>query len=146
MTIETTAAAGGLRQSLTRWSARARRTELLKVLVVPGSLALVGGFVVMFLGWYGASRSYPEVAQIPYIISGGLFGLALVVVGALLLTAAIWISQLERIQRGADERLTGRIDALEARLMEPPANDSRPRQAATEGSGGRRRRTTAPSR
>jgi len=131
VTIETLPAREGLRSSLARWSARARRTEMLKALVLPGALVLVAGLVVMFLGWYGASRSYPEVAQIPYIISGGLFGLALVILGGLMLTAAVWISQLERIQRGADERLAERIDALETRLAERPAAARRRRPSAS---------------
>jgi uncharacterized membrane protein len=44
-------------------------------------LAVVG-FVLIFLGWNGAG-SYDDVpAQFPYLISGGIAGLALVVLGA----------------------------------------------------------------
>ena len=93
-----------LRQSLLRWGAQARAAELVKLIVVPGAVAVVGGFIVMFLGWYGAARSYPEVAQIPYIISGGFFGLGLVVLGGLLLASAVWIAQLGRIQRTMEQR------------------------------------------
>jgi hypothetical protein len=40
------------------------------------------GFVLIFLGWNGAG-SYDDVpAQFPYLISGGIAGLALVVLGA----------------------------------------------------------------
>lgn len=40
------------------------------------------GFVLIFLGWNGAG-SYDDLpAQFPYLISGGLGGLALVVLGA----------------------------------------------------------------
>jgi len=40
------------------------------------------GFVLVFLGWNGAG-SYDDVpAQFPYLISGGIGGLALVVLGA----------------------------------------------------------------
>lgn len=47
-----------------------------------GILLCVGGFVAMFLGWNGAA-SYDRVpAQFPYLVSGGLVGLALVIIGA----------------------------------------------------------------
>jgi hypothetical protein len=40
------------------------------------------GFILIFLGWNGAG-SYDDVpAQFPYLISGGIAGLALVVLGA----------------------------------------------------------------
>ena len=47
-------------------------------------LALVG-FVLLFLGWNGAASYNFLPAQFPYLISGGLAGLALVVLGAALL-------------------------------------------------------------
>ena len=99
------AARDGLRQSLVRWGAQARAAELVKLIVIPGSVAVVGGFVVMFLGWYGAARSYPEVAQIPYIISGGFVGLGLVILGGLLLASAVWIAQLGRMERAMEQRI-----------------------------------------
>jgi uncharacterized membrane protein len=54
------------------------------------------GFVLLFLGWNGAA-SYDRVpAQFPYLISGGLAGLALVVFGA-----ALVIVQNARADRAA---------------------------------------------
>lgn len=45
----------------------------------------LGGFVAIFLGWNGAA-SYDRVpAQFPWLISGGITGLALVVIGAALI-------------------------------------------------------------
>jgi hypothetical protein len=83
-------------------------------------VAVVGGFVVMFLGWYGAARSYPEVAQIPYLISGGFVGLGLVVLGGLLLASAVWITQLTRMQRAMEERID-RMAAAPAPAVEEKA-------------------------
>lgn len=111
------AARESLRQSLVRWGSQARAAELVKLVVLPGSVAVVGGFIVMFLGWYGAARSYPEVAQIPYIISGGFVGLGLVILGGLLLASAVWISQLGRMQRAVEARL----DQLEGAREESAA-------------------------
>lgn len=117
---ERLAARDGLRRSLARWGAQARAAELVKLLVVPGAVAVVGGFVVMFIGWYGAARSYPDVAQIPYVISGGFVGLALVVLGGLLLASAVWTAQLGRMQRAFDQR----VDQIEQRPA-PAAASSR---------------------
>lgn len=71
-----------------------------------GVLFCLVGFVIMFLGWDGASN-HPNVAlQFPYLISGGLIGLAIVVVGAALL-----IVQNHRFDRA---RLEAAIDRLAA--------------------------------
>ena len=47
-----------------------------------GILLCAGGFVALWAGWNGAA-SYDRVqAQFPYLISGGLVGLGLIVIGA----------------------------------------------------------------
>jgi hypothetical protein len=52
-----------------------------------GILYCVAGAVLIFLGWNGAA-SYDRVsAQIPYLVSGGVGGLALVVLGSALIVA-----------------------------------------------------------
>ncbi len=52
-----------------------------------GILYVVAGFVLIFLGWNGAASEDREAAQLPYVISGGIAGLALVVVGGALIVA-----------------------------------------------------------
>jgi len=48
-------------------------------------LGLIGvGAVLIVGGWFGASGTAYEAAQMPYLISGGVLGLAVVVVGAAL--------------------------------------------------------------
>jgi hypothetical protein len=66
-------------------------------LLVPASIAVVAGFVLMVLGWYGASHTSREIEQIPYLISGGLIGLGLVVVGGLLLSAAFLVAVVRKL-------------------------------------------------
>jgi hypothetical protein len=47
-----------------------------------GILLCLGGFVALWGGWNGAA-SYDRVpAQFPYLISGGLVGLGLIIIGA----------------------------------------------------------------
>jgi hypothetical protein len=43
------------------------------------------GVTAVLLGWYGASQSTHVEEQVPYLISGGLLGVALSTIGALLL-------------------------------------------------------------
>jgi hypothetical protein len=51
-------------------------------LLLKAGFALVGiGAICIGLGWWGASGTANLAEQIPYLISGGLFGIALVVAG-----------------------------------------------------------------
>ena len=50
-----------------------------------GVAVIAIGFVAIFLGWNGAASFNDIRQQFPYLISGGVAGLALVVVGAALL-------------------------------------------------------------
>jgi hypothetical protein len=45
----------------------------------------VAGFVLIFFGWNGAASLDRVQSQFPYLISGGIAGLALVVIGAALI-------------------------------------------------------------
>jgi hypothetical protein len=66
----------------------------------------IAGFFLIFLGWNGAASNDDEPAQIPYVISGGIAGLALVVVGSALIVAHSL--RTDRIE------LRGSIDDLRA--------------------------------
>ncbi|MGH9026408.1 MAG: hypothetical protein ACRDWD_09895 [Acidimicrobiia bacterium] len=56
----------------------------------------LAGLFLIFLGWNGAASYDREPAQLPYVVSGGIGGLALVVIGASLL-----IVQSQRADRTA---------------------------------------------
>jgi hypothetical protein len=90
------------------------------MLLLPGAFAVVAGFVFMFFGWYGASRTARPIEQIPYLISGGLIGLGLVFVGALLLACALWMSMLQRFTEEAEERAEARLRELTERPRGTP--------------------------
>jgi hypothetical protein len=72
-----------------------RRPQFL--LWVSGTLMLVG-LALILLGWVGASRSILLEEQIPYLVSGGVFGLALAMIGAVTLFAQ-WLTVLIRENR-----------------------------------------------
>lgn len=50
-----------------------------------GIVFVAVGMIVIFAGYWGASGTTDPAAQLPYMLSGGAIGLALVVVGAILI-------------------------------------------------------------
>lgn len=50
-----------------------------------GTVVCLAGFIVLFFGWNGAASHDRVPAQFPYLISAGLAGLGLIVVGAALI-------------------------------------------------------------
>jgi hypothetical protein len=91
-----------------------------------GQLAIgyiLAGLLLVFLGWNGAA-SYDNVsAQIPYVVSGGLGGLALVVIGAGLMVAqsnradrAALQSTLDELREAVDRMAAGAAGATSGAL------------------------------
>lgn len=74
-----------------------------------GILYCVAGLVLIFLGWNGAASYDNVAAQIPYVVSGGLAGLALCVIGA-----GVMITSGARTERA---RLEAAIEDLRDALM-----------------------------
>ena len=70
-----------LAQRLTRLRRRTGFTVTDRTLLVLGSILLPLGAVFVLLGWYGASHTTRVWEEIPYLISGGLFGLVLSIAG-----------------------------------------------------------------
>lgn len=74
-----------------------------------GMVLVLLGLAAIGAGWWGASGTRDVSDQIPYLISGGVFGLALVVVGSMLLLAQslrsflrFWLVRLIAEQRAED--------------------------------------------
>ena len=121
------------REAVTGLATRARSGDLLRMILMPASVLLLLGFAFMLLGWWGASHTHRQIEQIPYLISGGLIGFAMVVLGGLLLATAIWLSTLQQVQQRADERAAAQLTQLVATIKEQqeqpvPARSSRSRQ------------------
>jgi hypothetical protein len=92
-----------------------------------GLLLSLAGFVAIFLGWNGAA-SYDRVpAQMPYVISGGLLGIGLIVLGA-----AMVVVETNRRQRG---ELQASIDELRLAIeaLGAMGNGHRPAAGADAG-------------
>jgi hypothetical protein len=56
---------------------------------------LIVGIVIVLLGWYGAANTNILTEQVPYLISGGLLGMALIIIAAVIGSSA----SLERDNR-----------------------------------------------
>ena len=77
----------------------------------------VVGFFLIFLGWNGAASNDDEPAQIPYVISGGIAGLALVVLGAALIVAHSLRTDRVELRASIDD-----LRAATERLANAPAD------------------------
>lgn len=87
------------------------RANLDRVIAVV--LAAVG-VIAIIVGWFGVSRTGLAAEQIPYVISGGIGGIALIALGC-----TAWMSaDLQDEWR--------RLDALEERLQDLGVNQSSP--------------------
>lgn len=75
-----------------------------RVLIAVAGALMSGGIVAILLGWLGASRSILVSEQVPYLISGGLLGLALATIGALTYFTH-WLTVLVRDNRQQHQEL-----------------------------------------
>src|SRR5207253_7406883 len=66
------------------WRAFARTNA--RALVAVGFF--ITGIVLLLLGWYGAAHTNILTEQIPYLISGGLLGLGLIIVAGVMAAGA----------------------------------------------------------
>jgi hypothetical protein len=69
-----------------------------QILTIVGGFLMPLGLVVIGIGWYGAAHTGYVFEQIPYLVSGGLFGLGLTFCGALVFFSS-WLARLVQLQR-----------------------------------------------
>ena len=90
--------------------------------VLAGAILLPLGVAVILLGWSGAAHGRVDQQQIPYLISGGVLGLAVVMIGCFFYWAH-WLYRLydqadlhhREAMREQQETMRALIDALERR-------------------------------
>jgi hypothetical protein len=101
----------------------------------------LGGFLIMAFGWKGGAAQAYVPLQMPWLMSGGLIGLA--VVGTSLASLAIHVGRRDaaRHRRAVEDVVRG-IAELAERLEEDPATlrrpAAKPRRTPTRTSRGRR--------
>jgi len=95
-------------------------------LLILGGVLMPLGFMFIVLGWLGASHTPLPFEQTSYLISGGIFGLALVVAGGFVYFA-YWETVRIRESRDQALQLTAALGRIESLLQATGA-------AAAEGS------------
>ena len=105
-----------------RWVWSAVRPVLGWVLAGLGALALL-------LGWYGVSGQALTAKQLPYLVSGGLTGIGLLVIAAVFLATEDVRRQLDRL--GEVERKVDALYALFAADISDAATGAAPTTTAT---------------
>jgi hypothetical protein len=85
--------------------AQGGRTSILgheRFLISVAASLMTLGICAILIGWWGAARSTILEEQMPYVISGGLLGVALATIGALTLLSH-WLTVSIRESRAQDE-------------------------------------------
>ena len=110
-----------------------------------GVLLVIAGWVALLVGWYQAGRQDLETGQIPYVLSGGFGGWALLVMGA----AAVVVDVMRQAEWRAHEQLDevraaldGVAELLERALRRAPerrAEEAAPERSRARDRSGRRR-------
>src|SRR3546814_19754487 len=86
---------------------------------------MTSGLCAIVLGWFGASHSTLVEEQVPYLISGGLLGVAMATVGAVTLFAH-WLTVMIREARAREaSRKDDHIELMEALAQLTAATDGK---------------------
>jgi hypothetical protein len=88
-------------------------------LLIAGAVIAPLGVLLILLGWVGAARTPFVFEQLPYVISGGLLGLALVFIGGFVYFT-YWQTRAVRESRQQQQELLAKLDQIVVLL----ANDA----------------------
>jgi hypothetical protein len=109
---------------------RTERTWLIAGIVLP-----LLGLLAIGIGWWGASGSAYPAEQLPYVISGGLLGVGLIVAGAALFVRysmtrylRFWLLRMIYEERSQTDRTVEALDRVERLLR----SATRPRAQADQ--------------
>ena len=109
------AASAASNEELTEALAGVRRRSQLVVterwLMVAGAVMMPLGVAFTLLGWYGAAHTTRLFEQVPYLVSGGILGLGLIVIGGACYFG-YWVSR----QVGNQREMLDTLVRIEERL------------------------------
>jgi len=90
-----------------------------------GIALAIAGLVTIGLGWWGASGTKYVYQELPYVISGGIFGVALVLLGATLFARysvarllRFWLARLVADQQIQTDRIVDAVANLAAAVKQ----------------------------
>lgn len=112
-----------LRQAVSKLRIRRFSLPMERWLMVLGGGMIVAGMAAIVLGWYGAAHTPYDFEQVPYLISGGLLGLALAVLGGLFYFAYWLTRQIQESRRQSDATTSALTNIAE--LLAGSSNGSR---------------------
>lgn len=90
------------------------------ILFAAGAVLMPVGIIAIFIGWYGTAHSHYEYDQITYIISGGVLGLGLVLLGGFLYFGA-WLAKVANDQMRSTQQLADTMLVLADLVSRGPA-------------------------
>ena len=93
-----------------------------RTLMILGGVIAPLGLALVIIGWYGAAHTPNLYEQIPYMVSGGLFGLGLVFIGSFFYFAH-WITELVKEGRGQSAAMVEAIARLEETVRQQAGAD-----------------------
>ena len=96
-----------------------------------GVLCCLAGFVLLWVGWNGAASYDSSIRQFPYLISGGLGGLGLIIIGV-----GLWTVQTQRAERARLESNLAGLERVLETLVEVVGRTSGDRGLALVGENG----------
>ena len=81
------------------------------VLFALGAILMPFGILAISLGWYGTAHSHYDYDQRTYLISGGILGLGLTILGGFLYFGA-WLAKVSNDQRENSKQLADALNVL----------------------------------
>lgn len=106
---------GRLARAVDRRTRRDRSRDVRRFMNTFGMATIGFGIAAVILGWFGAAHSAYLAQEIPYLISGGILGLALVVAGGVLVLSGWSLRQIQE-QRRDTQALNGSLRRIESLL------------------------------
>jgi hypothetical protein len=109
-----------------------RQISVEQVLAAASAVLLPLGLAVIVLGWYGAAHTPYLFEQLPYLISGGLLGLGLAIVGGLIYFGS-WMARGAAQQRQQTTEVAELLREIRDELRQSTPGSSRRTSSAGNG-------------
>ena len=103
--VSRTAEDDQLAEGLARLRRRTTITPTDRWLAIAGGVLMPLGMLLVIAGWYGTAHTTRLFEEIPYLVSGGLLGITLALIGAALYFG-FWLTRLVTGQREVVDALT----------------------------------------